>query len=73
MLELESSEEDRKTKEDIEIKNNADSLVYNTEKSLKDLGDKISAEEKANVEAEIANVKKTLEGNDTEAINSPQK
>ncbi len=62
------AEEDRKTKEDIEIKNNADSLVYNTEKTLKDLGDKVSAEEKAKVEAEIENVKKSLEGNDTEVI-----
>ena len=62
------AEEDRKTKEDIEIKNNADSLVYNTEKTLKDLGDKVSAEERAKVEAELENVKKTLEGNDTAAI-----
>ena len=60
------AEEDRKTKEDIEIRNNADSLVYNTEKTLKDLGDKVSAEEKAKVEAELENVKKTLEGNDAE-------
>ena len=62
------AEEDRKTKEDIEIRNNADSLVYNTEKTLKDLGDKVSSEEKANVEAELANVKKALEGTDTAAI-----
>lgn len=62
------AEEDRKTKEDIEIKNNADSLVYNTEKTLKDLGDKVSAEERAKIEAELENVKKTLEGNDTVAI-----
>ena len=62
------AEEDRKTKEDIEIKNNADSLVYNTEKTLKDLGDKVSAEEKAKVEAELENVKKELQGNDTAAI-----
>ena len=57
------AEEDRKNKEAIEVRNNADSLVYNTEKTLKDLGDKVSSEEKAKVEAEIANVKKTLEGN----------
>ena len=64
------AEEDRKNKEGIEVRNNADSLVYNTEKTLKDLGDKVSAEEKAKVEAEIANVKKALEGTDTEAIKS---
>jgi len=62
------AEEDRKTKEDIEIRNNADSLVYNTEKTLKDLGDKVGGEEKAKVEAELANVKKALEGTDTAAI-----
>jgi len=62
------AEEDRKTKEDIEIRNNADSLVYNTEKTLKDLGDKIGSEEKAKVEAELENVKKALEGTDTAAI-----
>ncbi|MBQ9267283.1 MAG: molecular chaperone DnaK [Clostridia bacterium] len=62
------AEEDRKNKETIEIRNNADSLVYNTEKTLKDLGDKVTAEEKAKVEAEIANVKKALEGTDTDAI-----
>ena len=64
------AEEDRKNKEAIEVRNNADSLVYNTEKTLKDLGDKVSSEEKAKVEAEIANVKKTLEGNNVDEIKS---
>ena len=64
------AEEDRKSKENIEIRNNADSLVYNTEKTLKDLGDKVTAEEKAKVEAEVANVKKALEGTDTDTIKS---
>ncbi len=62
------AEEDRKNKEAIEVRNNADSLVYNTEKTLKDLGDKVSSEEKAKVEAEIANVKKTLEENNVDEI-----
>jgi molecular chaperone DnaK len=66
------AEEDRKNKENVEVRNNADSLVYNTEKTLRDLGDKISSEEKASVEAEIANVKKALEGTDIEAIKSAQ-
>ena len=66
------AEEDKKIKEKIEVKNNADSLVYNTEKTLKDLGDKVSAEEKSAVEAEIANVKKALEGDDVEAIKAAQ-
>ena len=60
--------EDKKRKEEIEVKNNAESLVYNSEKTLEELGDKLSGEEKAKVEAEIENTKKTLEGNDTEAI-----
>ena len=57
-------------KEEIEIKNNAESLVYNSEKTLSDLGDKISGEEKSKVESELANLKKTLEGTDTSAIKS---
>ena len=60
--------EDKKKKEEIEARNNAESLVYNSEKTLKDLGDKISGEEKAKVEAEIDNVKKALEGTDVENI-----
>ena len=60
--------EDKKMKEDIEVRNNAESLIFNTEKTLKDLGDKISNEEKSKVEAELENLKKTLEGKDTEAI-----
>ncbi len=54
--------EDKKRKEEIEVRNNAESLVYNSQKSLDELGDKISGEEKAKVEAEIENVRKALEG-----------
>ena len=60
--------EDKKKKEEIEARNNAESLVYNSEKTLKELGDKISGEEKAKVETEIENVKKALEGTDVENI-----
>ena len=60
--------EDKKKKEEVEIRNNADSLVYNTEKTLKELEGKISDEEKAKVEAELENVKKALEGTDNDAI-----
>ena len=55
-------------KEEIEVKNNAESLVYNSEKTLSELGDKISGEEKAKVEAEIENTRKALDSNNTEAI-----
>ena len=60
--------EDKKKKEEIEVRNNAESLVYNSQKTLDDLGDKLSGEEKAKVETEIEATKKALEGNDTEAI-----
>ena len=60
--------EDKKKKDEIEARNNAESLVYNSQKTIEQLGDKISGEEKAKVETEIDNVKKTLEGTDVDAI-----
>ena len=60
--------EDKKRKDDIETRNNAESLVYNCQKTMDELGDKISGEEKAKAEVEIESVKKALEGTDTEAI-----
>lgn len=60
--------EDKKRKEEVEVRNQADSLVYQTEKSLKDLGDKLTPEDKAKIEAELNKVKETLKGTDTEAI-----
>ena len=62
------AEEDKKKKEEIEVRNNAESLVYNSEKTLSELGDKISGEEKAKVETEIESTKKALESNDVEKI-----
>ena len=64
------AQEDKKRKEEIEVRNNAESLVYNCQKTINDLGDKISGEEKAKAETEIENVKKALEGTDVEAIKS---
>ena len=60
--------EDKKKKEEIEVRNNAESLVYNSQKTLDELGDKISGEEKAKVETEMENVKKALETNNIESI-----
>ena len=60
--------EDKKRKEEVEVKNNAESLAYSSQKTLDELGDKISGEEKAKVETEIDNVKKALETNNTETI-----
>ena len=62
------AEDDRKRREEAEVRNNADSLVYQTEKVLREQGDKVSADEKAAVEGPLADLKKALEGNDTDAI-----
>lgn len=61
--------EDKKRRELIEAKNQADSLVYTTEKSLKDNEDKVDAETKTNIEAALEDLKKVMEGDDVEAIN----
>src|SRR5262249_37802983 len=53
-----------------EAKNQADNLVYQTEKNITEYGDKVSAEEKTKIQDAIAAVKKTLEGTDAEAIES---
>jgi molecular chaperone DnaK len=60
--------EDKKKKEEVETRNNADSLVYQTEKNLKDLEDKLGSEDKAKIEAELNSVKEALKGTDTQAI-----
>ena len=62
--------EDKKKQELIEARNKADSLIYGTEKSLKDLGDKVDAQTKSDVEQHIADLKKAMEGEDVAAINS---
>ena len=69
MKEAEANKEaDEKRKEEAEIRNNADSIVFATEKALSDLGDKVSAEDKKNAEDKLAEVKKALEGTNTEEI-----
>ncbi len=62
------AEEDKKKKERIEIRNNADSMVYQTEKTLKDLEGKISDDEKKKVLDKLDSLKKALEGDDIEDI-----
>ena len=62
------AEEDKKRKEAIEVKNNAEQIIYQTEKTLNELGDKVSAEEKSEIEAKIEEVKKVKDGDDIEAI-----
>jgi molecular chaperone DnaK len=62
------AEEDKKKRELVEAKNQADAVVYQTEKSLKEVGDKIDAETKANIESHIEKLKTKIEGTDAEAI-----
>ncbi len=60
--------EDKKKKEAVDVKNQADAMVYQTEKTLADAGDKLSAEDKSGIQAEIDKLKELLKGDDTEAI-----
>jgi len=62
------AEEDKKAKESAEVRNNADNLAYQCEKQLAELGDKISGDQKKEVETKIAAVREALKGNDVEAI-----
>lgn len=62
------AEEDKKKQEKIEVKNNADQMIFQTEKTLKDLGDKVPAEDKTNIDAKLEELKKIKDSDDTEAI-----
>ncbi len=62
------AEEDRKRREEAEIRNNADSLVYQTDKVLREQGDKVSPAEREAVEKPLADLRKALEGNDIASI-----
>ncbi len=63
-----NKEADKKKRESVDARNQADSLVFSTEKSLKEHGDKVSAEEKKAIENSIADLKKSLEGTDSDDI-----
>ena len=62
--------EDKKRKDEVDVRNAGDQMVYQTEKTLADLGDKVSASDKADVEQKLAALKTALSGTDTEAIRS---
>ncbi len=64
------AEEDKAKKDEIEVRNQADSLAYGTEQTLKELGDKVPADTKKKAEDAVAAVKKALDGTDIEAIKS---
>ena len=63
-----NAEADKKQREAIDVKNEADSLIYATEKSMKELGDKVSGADKQQIEDAVAALKKALEGNNTDDI-----
>ena len=62
------SSEDEKKRKLIEARNQADTLIYSTEKSMRDLGDKVEADLRSNIESKIEELKKVMEGEDEEAI-----
>jgi molecular chaperone DnaK len=62
------AEEDKKEREKAEVRNEADSMIYSTEKNIKDLGDKVSAEDKGKTEEAMAELRKALESGDIPAI-----
>ncbi|MEG2915115.1 MAG: molecular chaperone DnaK [Oscillospiraceae bacterium] len=62
------ADEDKKNREQIEIRNSGDQMVYQTEKALTDLGDKVSAEDKTNIEAKSNELKEALKGTDSDVI-----
>ena len=63
-----NKEEDKKKRETIDARNQADSIIFSTEKSLKEHGDKVTEEEKKAIESGISDLKKSLEGIDTEEV-----
>ena len=65
--------EDKKKKEDVDARNAADQLAFQCEKALGEFGDKVSADEKSDIEAKIAAVKEALKGTDTEAVKTAHK
>ena len=62
------AEEDKKAKEAVEVKNHAEHMIFQSEKTLADLGDKVTEDEKGEVQKAIDKLKETVKGNDTEAI-----
>ena len=65
-----NAEADKKKQEEIEIRNNADSLIYTSEKTLDELGDKVSEDEKSNVEKLVGELREVIAGDDIDAIKS---
>ncbi|MDD2955036.1 MAG: molecular chaperone DnaK [Oscillospiraceae bacterium] len=64
--------EDKKRRDEIDVRNSADQIVYQSEKTISDLGDKIDAADKSDLEAKISALKEALKGSDTDAIKAKQ-
>ncbi len=64
--------EDKKRREEVDVRNGADQMVFQTEKTLNELGDKVDASKKAEVEAKLSELKEALKGTDVEAIKAKQ-
>ena len=63
-----NKEADKKKRETVDVRNQADSLIFSTEKSLKEHGDKISTEEKKSIESSVSDLRNALKGTDTEEV-----
>jgi molecular chaperone DnaK len=66
------AEEDRRRREEADVRNNADNLVYSVERSLQDINGKVDADERARIEEALANAKEALAGDDVEEIKRQQ-
>jgi molecular chaperone DnaK len=64
----EHADEDRQRREQVETRNEADALAFQAERTLRDLGDKVSSEDKADVESKVTALRESLKGNDIDAI-----
>ncbi len=64
------ADEDRKRREEVEVRNQAEQLTYQAERTIKDLGDKVSSEDKATVENQVSSLRDALKGSDIDAINA---
>src|SRR5262249_52754182 len=62
------ADEDKKRREEVELRNQAEQLTYQAERTLKDLGDKVSSEDRAAVESQVSSLREALKGSDTDAI-----
>ena len=64
----EHADEDRQRREEVEVRNQAEQLTYQAERTIKDLGDKVSSEDKATVENQVSSLREALKGSEIEAI-----